>query len=806
MANDTIKTVKVFGQTRSIGITSYSDLSNKPTINGTELSGTLSLNDLGVAASTDVINIEANPNETASESLTKLKVGNVIYSLPQGGGTASSVAWNDVTGKPTFANVATSGDYDDLLNKPTIPAAQVQSDWNAVTGMGVILNKPALFSGDYEDLTNKPTIPTVPTNVSAFTNDAGYLTQHQDISGKQDSSSLETDVAAAGFTKNAGTITGITMNGASKGTSGVVDLGTVITDISGKQDKIDSDHKLSYTLLTDTPTIPSLSGYATETYVNNKVASVYKYKGSVTDYAHLPSSDLTVGDVYNVEDTGDNYAWDGTDWDKLGGTIDLSGYALSSSLATVATSGSYTDLTNRPTIPNITANPSGAASTNLEKVTIDSTTYSVGKNVTLSSEVASNADTIKSIAIDGTSYNFPLGSITDVTVGGTSVVSSGVAVIPAIPAAQVQSDWNASSGMGAILNKPTLFSGNYNDLTNKPTIPADTGDLTNNAGYITSSALSGYALSSSLATVATSGSYNDLSGKPSIPTVSLSSTGTSTNEINYITLNGTEYKIAGSGSTSSIAWGDITGKPTFASVATSGSYNDLSNTPNIPDAVSGTNDGTNWTSLTIGSSTYNLGTGSGSSTVSWSDIQNKPTFATVATSGSYDDLNNKPSIPTIAANPAGSASTNLEKLTVGSTTYSVGKNVTLSTNPVANSDVLGSITIDGASYNFPDAKLVSKVIYSGESSGNLTISDDVTKGHIFLWYGKHEGNTGTAVVAFSVDQISPGGGTAIEIPAVFNGWYCPIIIWNNTSDIYVGAKWSYNNNDTMTTYLIQQVS
>ena len=51
----------------------------------------------------------------------------------------------------------------------------------------------------------------------------------------------EAEIAAMGFTKNAGTITGITMNGASKGTSGVVDLGTVLTehqDISGKQDKI----------------------------------------------------------------------------------------------------------------------------------------------------------------------------------------------------------------------------------------------------------------------------------------------------------------------------------------------------------------------------------------------------------------------------------------------------------------------------------------------------------------------------------------------------------------------------------------
>ena len=42
-----------------------------------------------------------------------------------------------------LATVASSGDYDDLTNKPTIPPSQVQSDWNAVSGMGVILNKPS---------------------------------------------------------------------------------------------------------------------------------------------------------------------------------------------------------------------------------------------------------------------------------------------------------------------------------------------------------------------------------------------------------------------------------------------------------------------------------------------------------------------------------------------------------------------------------------------------------------------------------------------------------------------------------------
>lgn len=51
----------------------------------------------------------------------------------------------------------------------------------------------------------------------------------------------EAEITAMGFTKNQGTITEVKMNGVSKGTDGVVDLGTVITehqDISGKQDKI----------------------------------------------------------------------------------------------------------------------------------------------------------------------------------------------------------------------------------------------------------------------------------------------------------------------------------------------------------------------------------------------------------------------------------------------------------------------------------------------------------------------------------------------------------------------------------------
>lgn len=68
-----------------------------------------------------------------------------------------------------LATVATSGSYNDLTDKPSIPSGQVQSDWNQTVTSEV----------DY--IKNKPTIPVVPTNVSAFTNDAGYLTQHQSL-------------------------------------------------------------------------------------------------------------------------------------------------------------------------------------------------------------------------------------------------------------------------------------------------------------------------------------------------------------------------------------------------------------------------------------------------------------------------------------------------------------------------------------------------------------------------------------------------------------------------------------------------
>lgn len=58
------------------------------------------------------------------------------------------------------------------------------------------------ISGSYNDLYGKPKIPTVPSNVSAFNNDAGYLTEHQNITGKADKVSNPTNGNFAALDSN----------------------------------------------------------------------------------------------------------------------------------------------------------------------------------------------------------------------------------------------------------------------------------------------------------------------------------------------------------------------------------------------------------------------------------------------------------------------------------------------------------------------------------------------------------------------------------------------------------------------------
>jgi hypothetical protein len=57
--------------------------------------------------------------------------------------------------------------------------------------------------------------------------------------------------------------------------------------------------------------------------LKSDLTSVYRYKGSVANYASLPAGDSETGDVWNVEATGMNYAWTGQGWDALGETIQI---------------------------------------------------------------------------------------------------------------------------------------------------------------------------------------------------------------------------------------------------------------------------------------------------------------------------------------------------------------------------------------------------------------------------------------------------------------------------------------------------
>ncbi len=77
---------------------------------------------------------------------------------------------------------------------------------------------------------------------------------------------------------------------------------------------------------------------ASDTYtkdeVDAKVSSALIFKGSVATYDDLPTEGNVTGDMWNVLDTGANYAWTGEAWDKLSETIDLTPYLTKSDAAT----------------------------------------------------------------------------------------------------------------------------------------------------------------------------------------------------------------------------------------------------------------------------------------------------------------------------------------------------------------------------------------------------------------------------------------------------------------------------------------
>lgn len=147
------------------------------------------------------------------------------------------------------------------------------------------------------DLTPYAKKNEVPTKTSQLTNDSGFLTSHQDISGKQDKATLEADVSAAGFTKNTGTY--------SKPAGGIPksDLAAAVQTSLGKADTALQEHQ-------------SLAAYRTaaaqDVIDSGKVDKVTGKGLSSNDYTNAAKAKVDA-------------------------------------LAPVATSGSYNDLTDKPT-------------------------------------------------------------------------------------------------------------------------------------------------------------------------------------------------------------------------------------------------------------------------------------------------------------------------------------------------------------------------------------------------------------------------------------------------------------------------
>ena len=72
--------------------------------------------------------------------------------------------------------------------------------------------------------------------------------------------------------------------------------------------------------------------------LKGSISAAYVFKGSKKTKQELDgiaTEGLRVGDVYNVEADGMNYAWTGTAWDALGGITDLSEYMKTADLVAI---------------------------------------------------------------------------------------------------------------------------------------------------------------------------------------------------------------------------------------------------------------------------------------------------------------------------------------------------------------------------------------------------------------------------------------------------------------------------------------
>lgn len=260
-------------------------------------------------------------------------------------------ASSDVVANLDLAEVALSGSYNDLSDTPTIPTVNdatltIQKNGSTLGTFSANASSPVTVDiivptsvTDLLDIDSYALKTEIPTFVSELTNDAGYLTQHQDISGKADKSSVvasgsyDSQTHMIQLMNNVGTVLSY-IDATDFIKDGMVDTVTVANGYLLITFNTDSGKEQIEIPITD---IFDASNYYTKDEIDN---AGYLVQQSLSDYA-LKSEihDATLTIKKNSNDTGTTFT--------ANSSTDV---VVNLGLSTVATSGSYNDLLNKPTI------------------------------------------------------------------------------------------------------------------------------------------------------------------------------------------------------------------------------------------------------------------------------------------------------------------------------------------------------------------------------------------------------------------------------------------------------------------------
>jgi len=175
----------------------YTDLSNKPTVpvNVSDLNNDSGF--ITGVAWTDITDKPSLATVATTGSYSDLSskptIPTKVSDLTNDSGFITGIAWNDISSKPSFATVATSGSYSDLTNTPTIPTnvSDLSNDSGFITGVAWndITSKPSTFSPSshnhvVSEITDFPTIPSYSNFVgSGSTAAAGLVPAPSTIAG-----------------------------------------------------------------------------------------------------------------------------------------------------------------------------------------------------------------------------------------------------------------------------------------------------------------------------------------------------------------------------------------------------------------------------------------------------------------------------------------------------------------------------------------------------------------------------------------------------------------------------------------------